>query len=117
MKSYLILQYVGPFVPDQSVPSSEFPEGTDFNRLIRLGAIQEIDPASVPDAPNVAGLKKSIAALQASAKDADAANAILQSQLSDATSEIEGLKTQLSAVTAERDALKASAPAAPATQA
>ena len=62
--TYDVLQFVGPFAPGQTVPDGDFPAGTDFDRLLRLGAIQPTAGQPPPDPPKVAGLKKQLASAQ-----------------------------------------------------
>jgi len=51
--TYTILQFVGALSPGQTVPDTDFPPDTDFDRLLRLQAI-----APDPDPPKVSDLKK-----------------------------------------------------------
>jgi hypothetical protein len=62
--TYNILQSVGAFEPGQSVADGDFPAGTDFDRLQRLGAIQPVPGQTPPDPPKVAALKKQLAVSQ-----------------------------------------------------
>ena len=62
--TFRIIQTVGAFVPGQSVSSDDFPDGTDFDRLLRLGAIG-LEPGELPpDPPKVANLKRQLAVAQ-----------------------------------------------------
>ncbi len=69
--TYEIVQYVGAFTPGQAVEDSEFPAGTDFDRLVRLRAIQPSPGQTPPDPPKVADLKKQVASLQQQLKAAN----------------------------------------------
>jgi len=62
--TYNLLQFVGSFTPGQSVEDTDFPAGTDFDRLIRLRAIEPAAGQPAPDPPKVADLKRQIATLQ-----------------------------------------------------
>jgi len=62
--TYRIIQSVGPFGPGQSVSSDDFPDGTDFDRLLRLGAIALEGGELPPDPPKMASLKRQLAVAQ-----------------------------------------------------
>jgi len=70
--TYNILQYVGAFGPGQSVADTDFPAGTDFDRLVRLRAIEPVPGQPVPDPPKVADLKRQLYAVQQELKVANA---------------------------------------------
>lgn len=59
-----IVQSVGPLAPGQTVSSDDFPAGTDFDRLLRLGAIALLPGEPPPDPPKVSNLKRQLAAAQ-----------------------------------------------------
>lgn len=61
---YTIVQFVGPFAPGSVVADSSFPDGTDFDRLVRLGAIRVPAGDAPPDPPKVSELRKQLSAVQ-----------------------------------------------------
>ena len=63
--TYHLLQFVGPFVPGQTVADTDFPPGTDFDRLTRLKALELAPGQTPPDPPKVADLKRQLAVSQA----------------------------------------------------
>ncbi len=47
---YRVLQFVGGFVPGQVVSDGEFSADVDFERLVRIGALEVYAGAVVPEA-------------------------------------------------------------------
>jgi len=68
--TYNIIQFVGAFTPGQAVADADFPVGTDFDRLLRLKAIELAAGQTPPDPPKVADLKRQLAASQLELKAA-----------------------------------------------
>jgi hypothetical protein len=62
--TYNIIQSVGPFAPGQSISSEDFPNGTDYDRLLRLGAIALKAGEQPPDPPKITALKRQLAVAQ-----------------------------------------------------